>query len=70
MYMYTYVFTIRRRCRRKEEKDELLAHMQASMRARALCVNVTVKKAITARLKERERESCFLFCLYIHMCVQ
>ena len=68
--MYMYVFTMgrrrrRRRRRRKEENDELLAHMQASKRA--LCVNVTVKKAITAR--SEERKALFsLLALHMYVC--
>jgi len=64
------MFTIKRRRRRKEEKDELLAHMQTSKSARALCVNVTVKKAIIARSEER-KGAIFSFCLYmyIYICI-
>jgi hypothetical protein len=36
---------------------------------RALCVNVTVKKAITVRSGERER-AISSFCLYMYIYVQ
>ena len=51
LYAYVPMFIIR--CRRvvEREKDELLAHIQATKRS--LCIDVSVKKAITARSERR-----------------
>jgi len=64
------MFTKRRRCRRKEEKDELLAHMQARKSAHFASTSPS-KKAITARSEEK-KELFFLFaciriCIYIYI---
>jgi hypothetical protein len=67
LYIYKYVH--HKTTASSKEKDELLAHMQANKRA--LCANVTVKKAITVCSEERERERFPLFsciCIYVQSC--
>jgi hypothetical protein len=63
--LYVYIYVHRKTTASSKEKDELLAHMQANKRA--LCINVTVKKAITVCFEERER-TIFSFCLYMYIC--
>ncbi len=67
-YMYTYMFIIRRRRHRKKKMSCL--HI-CKTNKRALCVNVTVKKAITVCFGGRERErTASSFCLYMYTYVQ
>ncbi len=69
--MYTYVFTIRRRCRRREEKDELLAHMQAHRSAHFASTSPSKKQLQLAQKKEKELFSlvaCIYVYVYIYVC--
>ncbi len=64
--MYTYVFTIRRRCRRREEKDELLAHMQAHRSAHFASTSPSKKQLQLAQKKEKELFS-LVACVYVYV---
>ncbi len=64
--MYTYVFTIRRRCRRKE-KDELLAHMQAHRSARTLHQRHRQKKQLQLAQKKEKELFSLVACIYVYV---
>jgi hypothetical protein len=56
--LYIYIYVHHKTTASSKGKDELLAHMQAGKRA--LCINVTIKKAITVCSEERENDFLFL----------
>jgi hypothetical protein len=67
LLVYVYIYVHHKITALSKEKDELLAHTQTNKRA--LCINVTIKKAITVCSEERERENDFLFLpVYGYMC--
>jgi hypothetical protein len=65
LLVYVYIYVHHKITALSKEKDELLAHTQTNKRA--LCINVTIKKAITVCSEEREKTTSS-FCLYMDIC--